>query len=57
MNDVITSAKSLLNVISDDVNDYPDASAYRQVQDRVGELNYAITEWEAEEELKEKRLG
>jgi hypothetical protein len=47
-NNLYAALKSLVLVISDDPNDYPDASSYRQVQDRVERAKQAIQDVEKE---------
>ena len=42
MNELIKSVKSLLNVISDDPDDYPDMEAYRMVQDKCKDVSAEI---------------
>ena len=42
MDELIISVKSLLNVISDDRDDYPDSQLYRMVQDRVKDVSAQI---------------
>ena len=54
MNDVITKARSLMNVLSDDVEDYPDLSAFRQMRDRSNDLVKAIQDFEKQGNLHEE---
>jgi hypothetical protein len=49
MNDVIEKARALMNVLPDDVNDYPDCSLFRMVQDRIARLDEAIVDYEKQE--------
>ena len=49
MNDVIKKARALMNVLSDEVEDYPDLSAFRQMRDRSNDLVVAIQEFEKQE--------
>ena len=50
MNDVIAKARALMNVLSDDVEDYPDVSAFRQMRDRSNDLVEAIQDFEKQEQ-------
>jgi len=41
---LISALRSLCLVVSDDIDDYPDASAYRQVQDKVNIAQAVLSE-------------
>jgi hypothetical protein len=45
---VIDNSRSLLNSISDDVEDYPDISAHRMIVARCSDLEKALEELEQE---------
>ena len=42
LDEVMTEGRSLCLILSEDTDDYPDSSAYRQVMDRVKGLEDAI---------------
>ena len=45
-NDLYMALKSLLLVLSEDSEDYPDDSSYRQVQDRIERAKKALEDAE-----------
>lgn len=49
MNDVIKKARSLINTLSNDVEDYPDLSTFRRIHNKLNELENAIQDYEKQE--------
>ena len=39
---LLEACKSLINMLSEDINDYPDSGAYRQVMDGISRVKAAI---------------